>query len=181
MEEYKGVKFRFELRDEDMPEEKVQLYLQLDKSLAKHIIPGKNEGNMSMRIPEGFLIKRAGAQMTELEPDDVLLIESVDGGIVHAVGKRPPSSETRMHNEIYRRTDAKVILHFHDDELLARIEGESVDELPYGTQELAEAVGKAAERNKIVILRGHGIVIHAKDRNELLSTLEGLLWAEKKA
>jgi L-fuculose-phosphate aldolase len=67
-------------------------------------------GNLSVRIPGGFLITPTSIPYDELEPDDIVAMD-FDGG--HA-GRRRPSSEWRFHRDILKaRSDIDVVLHNH--------------------------------------------------------------------
>ena len=174
MEEYKGVKFRYVSHEGDIPKEHAKRYLEIDKKLSEFLNPGKNEGNMSLRIPEGFLIKRTGARMTALEKGDIVLVTIVDDSKVHAIGGIP-SSETILHNVIYyEKKKTNIILHFHDDALLGKVDGVIVERLPYGTKELADAVGEAAIKGNVIFMKGHGMVLLAENEDELLEILRKL-------
>jgi ribulose-5-phosphate 4-epimerase/fuculose-1-phosphate aldolase len=174
MEEYEGVKFRIVSVERVPPKDAVAAFLRLDKSLAAFIHPQKNEGNLSIRVEGGFLIKRTGAKLTTCVARDAILVLGVEGDEVRAAGG-VPSSESRMHWEIYRRRqDAGAILHFHDDALLASAPGPEVGPFHYGTPELADAVGLAAGDSDIIKIRNHGLVIVAKDGAGLLAKLRGL-------
>ena len=71
MEEYKGIKFKVvELEGEIPNKEKL---LELDKLISKFIKTEKNEGNLSVRMKNGFLIKKAGSQLTKLKENDVIM------------------------------------------------------------------------------------------------------------
>lgn len=169
MEEYEGVKFRLKKLEQKLPEGAVRKFLELDSKLTGFLKPGQNEGNMSMRHWNGFLIKRAGARMGSLGKDDVSCVLRVDSEVVYTGAE--PSSEARMHAGIYEKApDAGVILHFHDDERLASYEGPSIGPYEYGTLELANAAaGKAKEKE--FMIKEHGFVIIAKDENELIQRL----------
>ncbi len=170
MEEYTGVKFETVVDEGDAGD--VSEFLEIDKLLGKYISPEENEGNMSMRVNDGFLVKKAGAGMTRLSENDVVLVKKIESGKVHAVGGTP-SSESIMHYEIYkRRKDADIILHFHDDELMEKVRWEKVGPFPYGSMELAEAVGKTSENTDRIKIAGHGLIIIAKNKDELLKILE---------
>lgn len=174
MEEYEGVKFKVVLEQGEIPEERISEFLDLDHSLKRFLHPKKNEGNLSIRTMDGFLIKRTGAVLTQCRKDDAVLVSRVKGDRVYAVGG-VPSSESLMHAAIYEiRKDANIILHFHDEGLLAKIECAEVGPFPYGTEELAQAVGKAAEKNDLVKIKEHGLVLVAENKIDLIKKLEGL-------
>ncbi len=111
--------------------------------------------------------------------DNDIAVVTVDGKVI--VGT--PSSELRMHLSTYRHVpDAKAIVHAHPVNVLALYEsGGSLDlslfteaavrakcvaEVPPlqpGTEELAEAVGRALESTgcNVAVLRRHGIVAYS--------------------
>ncbi|NYZ77766.1 class II aldolase/adducin family protein, partial [Candidatus Micrarchaeota archaeon] len=162
MEKYAGVKFRTRIEKGSVGG--VSGFLGLDRALAKYLKPEANEGNMSMRAADGFLIKRSGARMTSLTGKDVVLVKNVENNVVHAVGGTP-SSESILHHEVYRkRKDAGVILHFHNDSLLEELDWETVGPFPYGSRGLADAVAKAAGKTDRIKIAGHGFVLIAKGR-----------------
>ena len=164
MEEYKGVKFPFDLIDGEIPEKEKQKFLELDRKLGAFINPEENEGNLSMRLTNGFLIKGAGAIMTRLSAEEVSMVISINEKVI--ASGAVPSSEARMHYEIYKaQPKAKIILHFHDKDLLGRFDGPSIGPFDYGTEELAVAAGKINE--KMFMIKEHGFVIIARDEEEL--------------
>jgi len=172
METYEGVKFRYRLVEKELPKDDVKRYLELDARLKEFLDPQENEGNMSMRLAEGFLVKRAGAKMTELTENDVSLVVSVEEDEVVAAGV-VPSSEARMHHGIYKaEPTAKIILHFHNNRLLEKFEEPTIGPFPYGTLELAEAAGKAAKSHWMFKIREHGFVLIAKDKEEFLQSMK---------
>ncbi|MEQ9639727.1 MAG: class II aldolase/adducin family protein [Alphaproteobacteria bacterium] len=67
-------------------------------------------GNVSARVPEGFLITPSGVDYDDMSPAMIVPMD-LDGG--HA-GKLKPSSEWRMHLDIYRtRAEAGAVVHTH--------------------------------------------------------------------
>lgn len=171
MEGYEGVKFRYRFVEKELPQDDVKRYLGLDARLREFLDPQENEGNMSMRLAEGFLVKRAGARMTELNKKDVSLVLGEEKGEVVAAGT-VPSSEARMHHEIYKaKPTAMIILHFHNDWLLEKFEGPGIGPFPYGSLGLAEAAGKAAKSHNVFKIREHGFVLIAKEEEELLQSM----------
>ncbi len=170
MEEYTGVKFETVVLEGKMGD--VSEFLELDGKLGKYFNPEENEGNMSLRIGSGFLIKKAGARMTSLKEEDVVFVKRIERGRVYAIGGTP-SSESMMHYEIYKmRRDAAAVLHFHDDRLLERADWSVVGPFPYGSRKLAEAVAAASEITDKIKIEGHGFVIIAKDGKGLLEILD---------
>lgn len=67
-------------------------------------------GNISARVPEGFLITPSGVPYDDLTPEMIVAMD-LEGGYV---GELRPSSEWRMHFDIYRtRPDAGAVVHTH--------------------------------------------------------------------
>ena len=72
--------------------------------------PGRS-GNLSARLPGGFVITPSGAPYDTLHPDDLVFL-GADGE--HGGGQRKPSSEWRLHLEIYtRRPEIGAVVHTH--------------------------------------------------------------------
>jgi len=128
-------------------------------------------GNISMRLGDRLVIKRRGAQMGRLKPEDLVetLIEKNDSAVVLA------SSELLVHRTIYMQTPALAIVHCHPRTAIAfslsRDEFVPVDneasyilkkvpviweEFASGTPEMANHLAKMLQTYKIVMLRGHG-------------------------
>jgi L-fuculose-phosphate aldolase len=67
-------------------------------------------GNLSARIPEGFLITPTSLPYDIMTPDDLVEMD-FEGGYS---GRHRPSSEWRFHRDILKkRTDIDVVLHCH--------------------------------------------------------------------
>jgi L-fuculose-phosphate aldolase len=67
-------------------------------------------GNVSVRVPEGFLITGSGIAYDAMEPRHVVEMD-LDGGYR---GEVLPSSEWRMHLDLMRtRPDAQAVVHTH--------------------------------------------------------------------
>ncbi len=73
-----------------------------------------NEGNHSMRIgPDRVLCTATGVTKGFLTPDMVCLVD-MDGNHLEKGGKYKPSSEVKIHLEIYKkRDDIKAVVHSH--------------------------------------------------------------------
>ncbi len=170
MEEYQGVKFKLKKIEQKLPESAVRKFLALDSRLSDFLSPEQNEGNMSMKHWNGFLIKKSGARMSALGEDDVSCVLRADQEVVYSGAV--PSSEARMHARIYEKLpDANIILHFHDDEKLADYDGPSIGPYDYGTSELAQAAAQMASQKQEFMIKEHGFVIIAKDEKELIQRL----------
>ena len=71
-----------------------------------------NDGNISVRVGEGrLLITPSGVSKGRMTPD-MLLVTDLDGTVIE--GNRHPSSEGKVHLEVYRgRPDVNAVVHAH--------------------------------------------------------------------
>ena len=71
-----------------------------------------NDGHISVRVGEGrLLITPSGVSKGRMTPD-MLLVTDLDGTVIE--GNRHPSSEGKMHLEVYRgRPDVNAVVHAH--------------------------------------------------------------------
>ena len=71
-----------------------------------------NDGNISVRVGEGrLLITPSGVSKGRMTPD-MLLVTDLDGTVIE--GNRHPSSDGKMHLEVYRgRPDVNAVVHAH--------------------------------------------------------------------
>ena len=71
-------------------------------------------GNLSVRSGEGMLITPTGLPYDRLAADDIVYVPQQGGAPSGGIGQRRPSSEWRIHRDVYRaRPDAMAILHAH--------------------------------------------------------------------
>ncbi len=141
-------------------------------------------GNLSLRVSENqLLITPSGKSYEKLSASNILLLD-MDGNIIE--GNKKPSTETRLHIEIYKaRKDINAIIHAHSTHacVLAALEmplpviideqkevfGEEVRVAKYapaGSTSLAFEAIKALGNGKAVILSKHGTVSVGKDLKE---------------
>lgn len=131
-------------------------------------------GNLSARTPEGFLITPSGVPYPDIEPDMMVPMD-VQGGWS---GAWKPSSEWRMHADIYReRPEAEAVVHTHSPHatafstlrqdipafhyMVAMAGGSTLrcaDYATFGTQELSDAMLVALEDRKACLLANHGVI-----------------------
>lgn len=174
MEEYIGVKFEVIKEPGRIPKKELDLVLKIDRALGKYLKPKENEGNISVRTENGFLIKKSGVKLTKLKKDDVVLVHKVGLRTVYCTGGTP-SSESRMHADIYKNVpSAKMILHFHCDTLLGKSGFVRVGPFSYGSLALARSVGKAAKDHAVIEIIRHGFVIVASEEDAVFKMLSSL-------
>jgi len=141
-------------------------------------------GNVSARVPEGFLVTASGVPYKKMKPQHIVLMD-LDGGY-H--GDYLPSTEWRMHMDIYRaRPEAKAIVHVHSPYATAlaclrkeipafhymigigggnslRVSGYA----EFGTQELSDTMLKALEGRTACLLANHGQIVFGNDLDQAL-------------
>ena len=140
---------------------------------AAGVMPNKS-GNLSGRVPGGFLITPSAVEYRQLDPSQ--LVELRDDGTADAGGLRP-SSEWLMHAAIYaQRPDVSAIVHTHSPSATAlscagvgippfhymiALAGGAIRCMPYATFGSAELAANAAlglEGRRAVLLANHGVV-----------------------
>ncbi len=152
------------------------------------------DGNISQVFEnDKIIITVSGVHKGFLRHRDLIVIDK-KGKIIDGVGK--PSSETKMHLEIYKTCpNAHAVIHVHGPYAVAAslenekeidvsdlVEGkilfngkiEMVPSFKPGSEELAKEAGKIATKQNTFILKAHGAVSWGKDLFEAFSLLEAL-------
>jgi len=171
------------------PDELRLRILEVARAMAKAGLARGSSGNVSARIEDGILITASGIPYERLAADGIIEID-LDGG--KRSGKGAPSSEWRMHAEIYRRredvaaivhthspyaTAAAISLDFlpivHDEGRILFGEGTPVsDHAPPGTWDLARAVADALDDRSSTLIARHGAVAIGDSPEGALATAE---------
>jgi len=143
-----------------------------------------SSGNVSARVAGGFFVTPSGIPYEELEDADVVHV-AMNG---HATGRRAPSSEWRLHRDLYaKRPDAAAVVHTHSPYAttlaclgrgipafhyeVAFAGGSDIRCAPYrtfGTQELSDAACAAIEGRRACLLGQHGVVALGADLDDAL-------------
>ena len=141
---------------------------------AAGFMPNKS-GNLSRRTARGFVITPSGLPYAALTADDLVEV-ALDGTTV--AGQRRPSSEWRLHADIYvTRGDAQAIVHTHSPHatalscarrpipalhyMVAMAGGTDIACAAYatfGTAGLAAAAVAALAGRRACLLANHGVV-----------------------
>jgi L-fuculose-phosphate aldolase len=151
---------------------------------------GSTEGNLSVRLNENcILITPAGIDKARVSQADMVNI-SIDGQVL--AGMHQPSSEYRLHLEIYkRRPEIKAVCHAHPiyatsfavagkplnkvilPEIVAAIGLIPISDygIP-GTADLAHKVGKLARDFNTVLIKNHGAVTLGENLEEAYNRME---------
>jgi len=142
-------------------------------------------GNVSARAGKGFLITPSALPYDKTTLDDIVAV-ALDGT---AKGRRRPSSEWRIHRDIYAaRPEAGAIVHTHATfattlaclgkpiprfhYMVAMAGGDDIRCAPYatfGTQELSNHALAALEGRKACLLANHGMIAVGADLESALA------------
>ncbi|MCS6785845.1 MAG: class II aldolase/adducin family protein [Thiobacillaceae bacterium] len=146
------------------------------------------EGNVSVRLHDGFLITPSGLPNAALTAEQMVYM-SLDGA--HR-GALKPSSEWRLHRDLYRaRPEVKAVVHAHSPYavslaclrtaippfhyMVAAAGGHDIPCAPYatfGTEALSQAVLTAMTDRKACLMANHGLVAVGASLTEALRLAE---------
>ena len=140
-----------------------------------------NDGNISVRLDDRRLITTPKSVSKGFMTPDMMVITDLDGA--RLAGEREPSSELKMHLEVYRnRPDARAVVHAHpptatgfavagiplDRAVLAEVIT-TLGSIPIAeyatpsTEELPAAVRKYVKAHDGILLANHGALALAPD------------------
>lgn len=142
-------------------------------------------GNVSVRNEAGFLISASGVAYEKMKPSDVVQMD-LEGGYFGTV---LPSSEWRMHMDIYREhPEAGAIVHAHAPHataisclrkdvpafhyMIGITGGATLRCAPYasfGTADLSIAMLQAIKGRNACLLANHGMICFARDLQAALA------------
>ena len=150
-----------------------------------------NDGNISVKVGEDrLLITPSGVSKGRMIPE-MLLVTDLDGNVLE--GDRHPSSEGKMHLEVYRgRPDVNAVVHAHPPVATAfavcrrGLETPYLSELVAGlgqvpcttsfamlsTEEVPESVRPYLEDHNALLLANHGALAWGGDLWEAFDRLE---------
>lgn len=134
-----------------------------------------SSGNLSVRVPGGFLITPTGMSYESLQPEDLVEM-ALDGSV--APGQRRPSSEWHFHRDLYaQREELSAVVHAHPPwstalaccrreipafhYMVAVAGGHNIRCSPYalyGTPELSALALQAMEGRLACLLGNHGLL-----------------------
>lgn len=150
-----------------------------------------NDGNISVKVAEDrLLITPSGVSKGRMTPE-MLLVTDMDGTVIE--GDRHPSSEGKMHLEVYRgRPDVNAVVHAHPPVSTAfavcrrGLETPCLSELVAGlgqvpctpsfamlsTEEVPESVRPYLAEHNALLLANHGALAWGGDLWEAFDRLE---------
>ena len=139
--------------------------------LWQHFVNGP-AGFIALKIPDGILITRTGAEVGKLNDEDLTLIIGHEDKKISWMGYGAPSSETPMVLEIFERyPKARAIIHGHCREITySKLANKYKSEkyLSYGQFGEAAKLYPILDKHGIAIMRLHGEVAIGKDFNDAL-------------
>lgn len=146
-------------------------------------------GNLSARVEQGYIVTPSALPYDTMHPEDLVFMGH---DWTHGGGQRPPSSEWRLHRDVYaRRPEVGAVVHahspyattlaclrrgipaFHYEVALAG--GADIrcgDYATFGTQALSDAALRALEGRRACLLANHGIVAVGPGLEEALELAE---------
>lgn len=170
-EKYIGTKFKtnfigeFKVNSNEL--KIIKELIKVGKRLGRMGFEDDNGGNFSYKVKRGVIIKTTGSFPHQLKIDDFVLMTGFDKNKVDILGNKEPSSEARLHWQIYlARRDIACILHSHDKiaikskTLLKEVV--YIKELPYGTLKSAKSAALASLKGDYLLMKNHGVIALAK-------------------
>jgi L-fuculose-phosphate aldolase len=154
----------------------MDLIIEVGKRLWTRGYVAANDGNISVKISENeLLITPTGASKGFMNRDMVIRM-TMDGEIISPKNQYSPSSEYKMHTQVYRqRDDINAVVHAHPPYSTAfAVAGISLDKYvlpeavltlgsvpvaPYGTpstDEVPESIKEYIRDNNALLLANHG-------------------------
>lgn len=164
------------------------------KSIYDRGLTAGSSGNISVRLPDGFLVTPTNSCLGRLDPDRISKIDALG----NLVSGDKPSKEAFLHHSVYNvRPDSQSIVHLHSTHsvavsVIAGIDPEDVlpaitayyvmrvgrlPLVPYyapGDIELAAAVEAMAKDVHSMLLANHGPVVAGKSLDAAVYATEEL-------
>ena len=170
------------------------LLSELAASLFQRGFSVGSAGNISARLPDGYLMTPTNSCLGRLDPARISRLDG-SGGLI--AGDKP-SKETFLHAAMYReRATAGAVVHLHSSHAVAVSCLADIDPLdvfppvtayavmqlgrlalapyfPPGDEGLAAAVAKLAGRHHAILLANHGPVVAASSLDAAVNAIEEL-------
>ncbi len=164
------------------------------RSLYDRGLTAGSSGNISIRLPDGFLVTPTNSCLGRLEPDEISRLDAVG----NLLSGKTPSKEAFLHLAYYNaRSQENAVVHLHSTwsvavSCLADLDPDDaippitayfvmrvgklplVPYFPPGDEELADAVAKVARSSRGALLANHGPVIGAADLDQAVYAIEEL-------
>lgn len=175
-----------------MFESEKQELCSISRMLFERKLVSGTDGNISMRTDKTMMIiTPSGVNKGMLTPD-MVLTQKFDGTVIE--GALRSSKEAGLHIKIYNeRNDINAVIHTHPAYATAFAAcGETIPQnilieapvllgdaavAPYGqpgTSEVVDAVDGLVEKNDIILLQNHGVVVYATDLMSAFNKMDAL-------
>lgn len=161
-----------------------------------------NDGNISVRLSENELLTTPTGVSKGFMTDDMILKTDMNGKVISGNGKYKPSSEVKMHIEVYKeRPDIKSVVHAHPPYATsfavagiplnkcvlpeAVIFIGAVPTAKYGlpsTMEIPDAIREHIQKSDAILLENHGALtlgcdlLNAYHKMETLEHTANIVW-----
>lgn len=166
----------------------------IGKSLYDRGLAHGSAGNISVKLPDGWLMTPTNSSLGRLDPARISRLDA-SGTLVSG---DKPSKETFLHITMYReRASAGAVVHLHSTHAVAISCFADIDPndvfppitayaimqvgrlalVPYyppGDETLAQAVGKLAGKHHAVLLANHGPVVAGSSLDAAVNAIEEL-------
>ena len=150
------------------------------RRLAELGLSPATSGNLSARVKNGYIVTPSGVGFAAVSPDELVYMGD---DWTHSGGQLPPSSEWRLHRDIYRkRPEIGAVVHVHSTAAtalacmrrsippfhyeVAFAGGRDIrcgDYATFGTQELSDSAIRALEGRRACLLAHHGALAIGED------------------
>ncbi len=165
------------------------------KALYREGLVTSHAGNISVRYKDSIFITKTGRMLGFLRKDDIVEVPVFN----EDKKDKEASSELIVHREIYKRTDAKAIIHAHpvyataltfklkdffipiDNEgklFIGKVPIVEVEK-PTASPELAIAVSETLKEYNICLVKTHGVFIKSDNLNYALKLCSDLEFCAK--
>lgn len=162
--------------------------LEIARGMQARRLSVGSAGNVSLRTDSGFIITPSGMPPTSCASGDMVAMTLAGA----AQGRYAPSSEWRMHRDIYAaRHQVNAIVHAHAPfatalachrraipsfhYMIARFGGDSIrcaDYATFGTQALSDAVLAALAERSACLMANHGMIVLSASADAALESAE---------
>lgn len=161
--------------------------------LYKENLVNSHAGNISVRKNDKIYITKTGAMLGYLTEDDIVEVD-----IDPSEKDKLASSELIVHREIYKKTDAKAVIHAHPVNMVALsfkldrfipIDSEGKlfihevpvieAKIPSASEEVAEKVSNTLKEYNIAVVKTHGSFVKADNLITALNLTSDLEYCAK--
>jgi L-fuculose-phosphate aldolase len=171
-----------------------QLIIELGRRIWTRGYVAANDGNISVKISENELLTTSTGVSKGFMTPEMIIKMNMEGKILSSSGKFRPSSEVKMHIEVYRqREDVNAVIHAHPPHCTSfAVAGIPLDKCvlpeavitlgavpiaPYGTPstpEIPDSIKKYIKNSDAVLLANHGALTLGVDLTTAYHRMETL-------